>query len=56
MQVINLLELHLSEELKSSVERDLYRLLSPEMVIEKLAQDLLQSDSINEVKVMLVFF
>lgn len=48
VQVINLLELRLSEDIKSSVERDLYRLLSPEVVIGKLAQELLQSDSMTE--------
>ena len=53
VQVINSLELYLSEELKASVERDLYRLLCPEVVIKKLAHDLIKSDSMNEVKHLL---
>lgn len=47
VQVINMLELHLSEDTKIGVERDLYRLLSPEKVIGKLAQDLL-GDSMHQ--------
>lgn len=49
IQAINILELCLIEDIKLSVERDLYRLLSPEVVIGKLAQELLQSDSMTEV-------
>ncbi|KAJ1526649.1 hypothetical protein ONE63_008234 [Megalurothrips usitatus] len=48
VQVINMLELRLSDDIKSNIERDLYRLLNPENVVKTLAQDLLQSDSMSE--------
>lgn len=49
VQVINMIELKLSEDIKVGIERELYRSLSPEQVIGKHAQDFLQSDSMSDV-------
>lgn len=48
VHVINMLELRLGEDIKFSIERDLYRLLSPDVVVGKFAQELLQSDAMIE--------